>query len=410
MTIKKIILIIAGLMFGAGACFSQASVLGNNIGGFSNILGYQSNITWDLNVKHEGNFPIIFSTNNIERMRIHENGNVGIGTAPIIDARVSVFQQNQIFCTNVTDLNTGDNHMGAYFTVNGAANDIGLAGYSVGQGDVLASTNVGVWARAYYANCNVGLYAQACPVGSTVAGYFNGDVMVTGSLLGPSDASLKNSIVPLIDMTSLLMELPARRYYYNQDVAGINLPENLQYGVIAQELQEVMPHLVHNVSSPNRFDEEGQQLSESQDNLTVDYIQIIPTLVAGFQEQDEKITSNAEEIEALTIRLAALMDQNTSNSERSINESDVVPNFEIDQNYPNPFTDETTISFSLELDAMLVLEIRNENNKLITTLVNDRVEAGTHNIVWNARSNPKGIYYCTIRIADKTLVKKMIKR
>ena len=57
--------------------------------------------------------------------------------------------------------------------------------------------------------------------------------------------------------------------------------------------------------------------------------------------------------------------------------------YALQANYPNPFNPETMISYQLPEEADVTLRIYNIRGQLINTLVNARVAAGVHNVVWN---------------------------
>ena len=85
------------------------------------------------------------------------------------------------------------------------------------------------------------------------------------------------------------------------------------------------------------------------------------------------------------------------------------------ENYPNPFNPETTITFSLttELTENTELVIYNPKGQKVKTLVNDRFDAGTHQVVWdgkdeNGKSVTSGIYFYKMNAGKFTSMKKMI--
>ena len=63
----------------------------------------------------------------------------------------------------------------------------------------------------------------------------------------PSDRKLKKDIKPFVSALDKINALsPVTYYYKNEKESGINLPTNLQYGFIAQDLEIVFPELVTN--------------------------------------------------------------------------------------------------------------------------------------------------------------------
>ncbi|MCF7920924.1 MAG: T9SS type A sorting domain-containing protein [Candidatus Cloacimonetes bacterium] len=61
--------------------------------------------------------------------------------------------------------------------------------------------------------------------------------------------------------------------------------------------------------------------------------------------------------------------------------------------YPNPFNPETNIRYGLAESGNVLLEIYNLKGQKVETLFNDIVEAGKHEIAWNAECLTSGIYY-----------------
>ena len=86
----------------------------------------------------------------------------------------------------------------------------------------------------------------------------------------------------------------------------------------------------------------------------------------------------------------------------------VVSNFILEQNYPNPFNPSTKINYSLSQSEKVSIEIYNTIGQNIQTLVNKQMPAGHHEVEFNAKNLPSGIYLYSIRAGDFYDVKKMI--
>ncbi len=87
--------------------------------------------------------------------------------------------------------------------------------------------------------------------------------------------------------------------------------------------------------------------------------------------------------------------------------------FTLHQNYPNPFNASTTIAYSLERDGRVKLEIYNIAGQRVRTLVDERLMAGQHRVVWDGTADSghevtSGIYWYRLRSDDRTEMKKMI--
>jgi photosystem II stability/assembly factor-like uncharacterized protein len=88
--------------------------------------------------------------------------------------------------------------------------------------------------------------------------------------------------------------------------------------------------------------------------------------------------------------------------------------FELYQNYPNPFNVQTVLSFRLYYSQTKVtVAIYNLMGELVTTLLNDRMAAGYHRVIWNGadqygKSVGSGVYLYQIKAGDQQKGGKMI--
>lgn len=82
--------------------------------------------------------------------------------------------------------------------------------------------------------------------------------------------------------------------------------------------------------------------------------------------------------------------------------------FELKQNYPNPFNYETEISFNLGKPSHTLLTVHNSFGQCISTLVNQKMHAGTYQVSFNAANLPPGIYFCQLQCGDFSMVRKML--
>lgn len=82
--------------------------------------------------------------------------------------------------------------------------------------------------------------------------------------------------------------------------------------------------------------------------------------------------------------------------------------FKLHQNYPNPFNPTTTISYSLNEPAYVVLELFNLKGQRVVELVNQSQVAGNYHVTFDARELGSGTYFYQIRANDMVLSKKMI--
>jgi polyhydroxybutyrate depolymerase len=87
--------------------------------------------------------------------------------------------------------------------------------------------------------------------------------------------------------------------------------------------------------------------------------------------------------------------------------------YALKQNYPNPFNPETTIRFQLPQSTDVAINIYNIYGQLVRRLVNDKMQAGFHEIAWDSqddagRNMPSGVYLYRIHAGGFMEVKKLM--
>jgi hypothetical protein len=93
--------------------------------------------------------------------------------------------------------------------------------------------------------------------------------------------------------------------------------------------------------------------------------------------------------------------------------SSVMPEqFELSQNFPNPFNPVTEITFQVQKASNIEINVYNLNGQLICNLVNEVKNIGTHSVKWNGTDNngkavPSGVYIYTMKADNYSTSKKM---
>ena len=78
------------------------------------------------------------------------------------------------------------------------------------------------------------------------------------------------------------------------------------------------------------------------------------------------------------------------------------------ENYPNPFNPKTQIRFSLPEAVHVKIQVYNSIGQLVKTLVNTNMEAGNHEIEFNAKGMASGVYMYRFEAGEFRDVKKML--
>jgi hypothetical protein len=90
-------------------------------------------------------------------------------------------------------------------------------------------------------------------------------------------------------------------------------------------------------------------------------------------------------------------------------ENQIIPvKFMMLQNYPNPFNPRTIINYELPFTNYVELSIYTIMGQKVATLINERQQAGFHQVEWYASGFASGIYYYMLKAGEFHDVKKMI--
>jgi len=272
--------------------------------------------------------------------------------------------------------------------------------------------NFGVWGEAGQGVRNIGLYGEA-PInpGVNYAAFLNGDIYFTGSIVPPSDMALKENIEPLLGAMDIILALNPTRYdFRTEEFEMMHLPQDRQYGFIAQEVEEVSPDLVAQASFGNRYDAEGELVSEAFEYLGVDYLSIIPILTQGIKEQQAEIDNlnqRLADMEAMLLDMAQgrQPDMGGLKSDRSERQSA----YELYQNRPNPFATDTEIVWNMAETASCRILVHDGSGNLVQVLQDGTREKGLHSLIWKASDLRDGTYYYSLEVEGELLIKKAVK-
>lgn len=343
------------------------------------------------------------------QLKVGPNGNVGINFNPTTNDATFVVKQSdnsssgiRLYCQrgglNIVNLNnpalsisnygicilskikTSGNSFGSY---NRVVND-NSTGYAIGVagiGDGSSGRQYGVWGTITYEGHGAGVFGTTglgatspIAINGRYAGYFRGNVKVTGTIDGTlvtsSDGRLKENVEPLAEgttrgestLTKLGLLTPVSYNYkdtttakpktdtrtkidrndlteadeefwnepFDEEFAEESNPvmEKRHFGFIAQELQEVYPELVY----------------EKDDGyLAVNYVELIPILVQSIKELNEKV----EMLSGNKAKQSMAAKNSNFDETADVDALDYTDVPSMNQNIPNPFTEKTDIAIYL---------------------------------------------------------------
>jgi hypothetical protein len=117
----------------------------------------------------------------------------------------------------------------------------------------------------------------------------------SGTFTIPSDARYKQNILPLSNALSTLLQLRGKTYNWNTTAfPDMGFDSTTQIGFIAQEVEQVLPQLVH---------------TDNQGYKTMNYPQLIPLVTEAVKEQAQELTAQEAASMAEEKKLAALEQQ-----------------------------------------------------------------------------------------------------
>lgn len=229
------------------------------------------------------NNSMAFHTNDGERMRILDNGSVGIGTSsPSAKLHIHSSSTGKTAHSNFNNLVVEED--GANIGMTFLASNNQNAGIAFSDGD---ATNQGLLIY-HHADDRMTLYTGGTEkmrvlangnigIGTTTPSeklHIDGNVLAV-NFNNSSDRRWKKDISEINDVRKTLNAIHPVSYEWRvKEFPNKDFDHKTHYGVIAQELEEVLPELVST-------DNEGYK--------SVDYLGMIGLLVKGFQERGAEI-------------------------------------------------------------------------------------------------------------------------
>lgn len=331
---------------------------------------------------------------------------------------------------------SGTTRYGVYGTATDGTSRYGLYGFGSGSSGESSKTWYGLYAtvsapgdangspassnKAYAVYANATSYSPPAPGGLTgtntnsYAGWFNGHVWVQGISASSSDARIKTEVNTLEGALDRILQLRSVSYQFDHAKhPSLNLPYGKQFGVLAQELEKVIPELVLNTQTADQYDQDGKLIESGFDLKGVNYQGLIPILLAGIQEQQAAIADKQAQLDAkqaqldqLTDRLSKL-EQAVASGSTSIDGSRRTDNAKLYQNEPNPASENTKIRYYVQnSSAKVSIEVRAQSGQVVKTFSGFRGDNGQ--VVVSAGSLETGTYSYTLIVDGERVDSKLM--
>lgn len=318
-----------------------------------------------------------------------------------------------------------------YLGVYGSGNDYGIYGISTnGDGATGTSTNhAGV--NAYSSNWhgahiesfnNNGLWSKTFSATAGVyAGVFEGSVYTYG-VYSASDRQLKKNIEDVDNAMSLINRLKPKSYEFRDDgdFAAMHLPKGNHYGLIAQEVEEVIPEIVaaapDGLGAPPSNPElkkpgEEQtpverQISNTPPSKAINYTELIPIIIKAMQEQQQEIsTLKAENAQMKQDLQSCCLNHSTASTDAKL-KNEVTDKPWLEQNAPNPFSEQTIIRYYIPAGNTAVLKVVSLGGEQVMAKEINR--AGYGEIQLSASTLAAGTYTYTLIVQGKAVESKIM--
>lgn len=295
------------------------------------------------------------------QIQVTSNGNVGIGR------QADLYYKLIVAADSI-------NYGGISSTVNNTNLDIQVAvfGNAVGSqplneyrsygifgtaGNCTSGYNYGVYGELRGNNHGAGVFGSISNmvprINGMYAGYFYGDTYVTGTLTAGnittlSDARYKSNIQQInssalskiaalnpVQYTMLSGNAIALANTEQSDTCTMTMTTSnedltranqIHYGLLAQEVKELYPELVH---------------EDAAGVLSINYTELIPLLIQAVQDLSDQVSSLSNTSSASARKQAPKQPDSTTEA--------VIAT--LYQNNPNPFTEETVISYIVPVEA-----------------------------------------------------------
>ncbi len=347
---------------------SRKAVVGHiQSDGGSNVAGFFYTEANDVSDQDDG-------INNIGAM----GACMGNGTSENIQLNVGVVGMSQGYYSN---------NVGGFFRgVSSCEGDAASAGIIVSASGgvsrigIIASTDPRDFPDDPGPDCTLEDLEEYPAIKADLAALFYGNTVTLGTPYVLSDARLKKNKEEIKNASDILQKIKSYQYEYNNSASkNISSIRGTQIGLLAQEIEEVLPHAVIKIQTPELKSLHSNSIRPSEEIYAVNYQEFIPLLISAFNEKQEESDSLKEEVEkqALVIdqlaeRLNALenrLNNICSNGCPGIQQKDDAPLNQRSEGfryYPNPTNSKVQLDIdNLRSDGEYFLNVYSSNGQLV---------------------------------------------
>ena len=223
----------------------------------------------------------------------------------------------------------------------------------------------------------------------------------------PSDENLKQNIEEVTDASSILAHLVTREYEFNgSQCPFLAFNTGRHIGFMAQDLEQVLPEAVREVTRPADLDEEGNVLVPEATFKAVNYEALLPLVIASNNEQEVRIARLEEQLAACCA--LGTTDSRSQQQPATASESNSLRTERL-LIQPNPIADQTLVRYYIAKEGRARLEVSAEDGRQLDVLREERTTVGEHSYDWNTSSMVPGSYFVALIVDGNVIVKKVVK-
>lgn len=360
------------------------------------------------------NYNNLIARNNFsaKELNITDTGIVGkrlgIGGNPLSDYVLNVNASSALHGIRVNDPvdkyvlyseKSGQNEGIFIYKFSTNSNTPAIRGHSTGSGDGvwgISNTGTGVYGKSTNGSGVVGLTDNSNAWG----GYFTGNVYTSGTYQS-SDARIKKNIKTVDNAMAIINQLQPKNYEFRNDgdYAKLRLPKGNHFGLLAQDVEKILPNLVKDATINTRYLGDDLKEGDKGKNIefkAVNYTELIPVMIKGMQEQQSTIEKQNQTISNLQKQIDDLKNLIQSKGIVSANEINTASKNSLEQNAPNPFNSSTTIRYSVASNASL--QILSKEGSILKTYA---IQKGSGQVTINASELSSGTYTYRLFINGK---------
>jgi hypothetical protein len=216
---------------------------------------------------------------------------------------------------------------------------------------------------------------------------------------------LKANPTPLVDPVGRLEQLQPKSYeYLTAQNPDLNLPDGVQAGFYAQEIELVFPELVKEVQLPARTDPQTGVSTPGQILKSVNYTGLIPYLVEAIQEQNARIDQLQQQLDQCCT--SGAVDSHAMVQQGGHAGVPLETDLRI---IPNPVAASTQLRYTVATGGRVRLEVSDTMGRLIEVLDEGERTEGEFTFQWNTSGLAPGTYYCTLLVNEEPIVKRAVK-